>query len=171
MSGMEGCDCRVEEYAASLLPACGSSTTCTLRALHGWFLCHHSMLGYVCKHWMSKIPACVGGSLLGAVETGAKLILALKSAPSLFSLLQSCSGSYCVLYVLWATWEGPQAFWTTWCVAICSWPYESLSIGLQRWKKMSGHLNLDHYLADLCNLITRILSLIVCSWLLIAFQA
>lgn len=38
-----GCDCRVEECAASLLPACGSSTTCTLRALHGWFLCHHSV--------------------------------------------------------------------------------------------------------------------------------
>lgn len=39
------------------------------------------MLDYIWKRWISKIPACVGGSLLGAVETGAKLILALKSVP------------------------------------------------------------------------------------------
>lgn len=76
-----------------------------------------------------------------------------------------------MFYTCYEHLRGPQAFWTTWCVAFWSWPYESLGTGLQRWEKMSGHLNLDHYLADLCNLITRILSLIVCSWLLIAFQA
>lgn len=94
--GWRSHDCRVEEYTASLLPACGSSTMCTLRAFRGWFLCHQSTLDYVWKHWMSKITACVGRSLLRAVETGVKLILALRSAPSLFSL-QQCSGS-CQFY-------------------------------------------------------------------------
>lgn len=60
-------------------------------------------------------PACMGQSLFRAVETGVKLILALRSAPNLFRLLQQCGGSCCVSDVLCRceasqAWEGPQAF-------------------------------------------------------------
>lgn len=41
--------------AAWLLPACDLSAMCTLNALHGWFLSHHSIFDSIWKHWISSL--------------------------------------------------------------------------------------------------------------------
>ena len=172
MSGVEGCGCRVEGYTASLLPACGSSTTCSAPwepFMGGSCATTLSWTVFGSTGWQRSQPVWEGhcSRLLGLVQSWSWLS---SLHPACSDFCSSAVGAVVIYTCSEQLGKVPRLF---------EWPGVLLSVlGLMkalvlacRGERMSGHLNLDPYLADLCNLITRILSLIVCSWLLIAFQA